>query len=284
MPCIRLAAPQPHRPATPAGIPRCAPLLTASVDAFQYKEYATHLDHHLKDACSRSADFVARQAAYGEALGAFATQAASMSKFEEGAAAQAFLELNTAASAVAGEHSSATTHMNRCATAPTPLRCITHAPLQSGATFRVSSRVRQRLGLQRYGVIACIRVKLAGIVVECVCMCGSVSGVVERQDTCNESNDVTAQHNITCRNLTTLVHQEGHYVLTVLMHQVRQGIMLGFVFWSTDEMTGPACQQHPARHCGHYGHDVITCEGVYTEKLPLSPAVADSTKVLEVAL
>eukprot|EP00892_Ulva_mutabilis_P000841 jgi/Ulvmu1/10758/UM068_0048.1 len=84
----------------------------------QYKEYATHLDHHLKDACSRSADFVARQAAYGEALGAFATQAASMSKFEEGAAAQAFLELNTAASAVAEEHASAHTHMNRIFAAP----------------------------------------------------------------------------------------------------------------------------------------------------------------------
>lgn len=84
----------------------------------QYKEYATHLDHHLKDACSRSADFVARQAAYGEALGAFATQAASMSKYEEGDAAQAFLELNAAASAVAGEHSSATNHMNRCVPQP----------------------------------------------------------------------------------------------------------------------------------------------------------------------
>lgn len=84
----------------------------------QYKEYATHLDHHLKDACCRSSDFVSRQGAYGEALGAFAQQAASMSKLEDGPAANAFLELHAAASAIASEHANSQPHMNRIFAAP----------------------------------------------------------------------------------------------------------------------------------------------------------------------
>jgi sorting nexin-1/2 len=84
----------------------------------QYKEYATHLDHHLKDACCRSADFVSRQGAYGEALAAFAQQAASMSKLEDGPAANAFLELHAAASAIASEHANSQPHMNRIFAAP----------------------------------------------------------------------------------------------------------------------------------------------------------------------
>jgi hypothetical protein len=83
--------------------------------AVQYKEYATHLDHHLKDACSRSSDFVARQAAYGDALAAFATQAASMSKLEDGPAATAFLDLHAAAAAIAAEHATSQPHMHRYA-------------------------------------------------------------------------------------------------------------------------------------------------------------------------
>jgi hypothetical protein len=98
----------------------CCPLESRKVvqvlcGVAQYKEYATHLDHYLKDACSRSADFVSRQAAYGEALGAFSTQAAAMSKYEEGPAASAFVELAAAAQAIATAHADAQGHVHRCA-------------------------------------------------------------------------------------------------------------------------------------------------------------------------
>lgn len=88
------------------------------VEYLQYKEYATHLDHHLKDTCGRAADFVTRQAAYGESLAAFGAQAAQMSKFEEGPAAQAFMELEGAVKRVAGLHSDINGHVNRVFAAP----------------------------------------------------------------------------------------------------------------------------------------------------------------------
>jgi hypothetical protein len=91
-----------------ASAPTCAPLRV------QFKEYSTHLEHHLKDACGRSADFVAKQQAYGEALAEFGAQAANMSKYEESAAASAFMDLQAAAAAVAAMHDDVSTHVNRC--------------------------------------------------------------------------------------------------------------------------------------------------------------------------
>jgi hypothetical protein len=81
----------------------------------QFKEYSTHLEHHLKDASSRSADYVAKQQAYGEALAAFGTQAANMSKYEESAAASAFMDLHATATAVASLHNDVSSHVGRCA-------------------------------------------------------------------------------------------------------------------------------------------------------------------------
>ena len=80
----------------------------------QFKEYSTHLEHHLKDTCSRSADFVAKQQAYGEALSTFGAQAHNMSKYEQGSAATAFMELQAAAEKVASMHEDASKHVNRC--------------------------------------------------------------------------------------------------------------------------------------------------------------------------
>jgi hypothetical protein len=79
----------------------------------QFKEYSTHLEHHLKDACGRSADFVTKQQAYGESLSAFGSQAANMSKYEEGAAASAFMELQAATEAVAVMHADVGMHVSR---------------------------------------------------------------------------------------------------------------------------------------------------------------------------
>ena len=81
----------------------------------QFKEYSTHLDHHLRDASARASSFVAKQQAYGEALAAFGTQAANMSKYEESTAASAFMDLQAAASAVATMHNDVSTHVNRYA-------------------------------------------------------------------------------------------------------------------------------------------------------------------------
>ena len=83
--------------------------------SLQYKEYSTHLEHHLKDACSRSADFVAKQQAYGDALAAFGAQASNMSKYEESTAASAFSELHATSTAVAELHKDVSSHVNRCA-------------------------------------------------------------------------------------------------------------------------------------------------------------------------
>jgi hypothetical protein len=85
----------------------------------QYKEYATHLDQHLKDAWAKSAEFVGRQQTYAEALGAFGEAAASMSKFDTGPAATAFTELTATTQAVARVSTDHSNHIARCA----PKRC-----------------------------------------------------------------------------------------------------------------------------------------------------------------
>eukprot|EP01025_Chloroclados_australasicus_P000566 TRINITY_DN10256_c0_g1_i5.p1 TRINITY_DN10256_c0_g1~~TRINITY_DN10256_c0_g1_i5.p1 ORF type:complete len:416 (-),score=50.04 TRINITY_DN10256_c0_g1_i5:365-1612(-) len=84
----------------------------------QYKEYATHLDHHLKDACGRAADFVSKQTAYADALATFGQQAENLSKYEDGPAASAFVDMHQTASGVAKIHKDATTHINRIFAAP----------------------------------------------------------------------------------------------------------------------------------------------------------------------
>ena len=81
----------------------------------QFKEYSTHLEHHLRDVSLRSADFVAKQQAYGEALAAFGAQAANMSKYEDSTAASAFMDLQASATSVANMHADVTKHVQRFA-------------------------------------------------------------------------------------------------------------------------------------------------------------------------
>ena len=83
-------------------------------DWLQYKEYAVHLDHQLKDASGKSAEYVAKHHAYAEALGAFGEAAAAMSKFESGPAANAFVELQKTTKAVSDLSMTQNVTMNRC--------------------------------------------------------------------------------------------------------------------------------------------------------------------------
>lgn len=80
----------------------------------QYKEYAIHLDHQLKDASGKSAEYVAKHHAYADALGAFGDAAAAMSKFESGPAANAFVELQKTTKAVSDLSIDQNGHLARC--------------------------------------------------------------------------------------------------------------------------------------------------------------------------